>query len=100
MRGLSPTLAVLGRIAGGVLLFTILVAVPTAAGAAAGIVGVLMLFLFNGWALYAFLHHRHGQQDELLAVLTATAEAGLPLASGVAAYRADRTPRPFARTLR
>jgi len=83
-----------------VLLFAVLVALPAAAGAATGVVGSLLLFVFDGWALYAFLHYRHGQQDELLAVLTATAEAGLPLASGVAAYRADRAPRPSATTLR
>ena len=100
MRGASPILAVLGRIVGGVLLFAVLVAVPAAAGAAAGVVGVLFLLVVNGWALYAFLHHRHGQQLELLAVLTATAEAGLPLASGVEAYRADRHPRPLDPALR
>lgn len=100
MRGVAHILAAVGKIAGAVLLFALLVGVPAAGGAATGIVGVLLLLLFNGWALYAFLHHRHGQQDELLAVLTATAEADLPLAGGVAAYRADRRPRPLAGWLR
>ncbi|QDU23107.1 type II secretion system F family protein [Urbifossiella limnaea] len=88
-------MSTVGRLGGGVLLFALLVGVPVAL-VGPGVVGVLLLLLLNGWALYAFFHHRHGQQDEFLAVLTATAEAGLPLAPAVDAYRADRRPRAFA----
>ncbi|MBN9520358.1 type II secretion system F family protein [bacterium] len=91
MRGAIRTLQVLGRVAGGLLLLAAM-----AWGAGAGLIFVLFLLVVNGWAVYAFLRYRQGEQDELLAVLTATAEAGLPLPSGVEAFRADRRPGPLA----
>lgn len=98
MRAASTILAV----AAGALVVALLTVAPEELELPRGLVAVwfLLQLVFGAWALYAFLHHRNGQQDELLAVLTATAEAGLPLASGVAAYRADQAPQRFARTLR
>jgi type II secretory pathway component PulF len=90
MSGATRTLQAFGQLVGGLLVFA---AMAWAGGV--GFVFVLLLVVVNGWALYAFLRYRQGQQDELLAVLSATAEAGLPLAAGVAAYRADRKPRPL-----
>jgi type II secretory pathway component PulF len=58
-----------------------------------GVFGLLpLLFLVGiyGWMVFAFLHYRQCRQEELLQVLTAAAEANLPLAPAVAAYLRDR----------
>lgn len=99
MRGPLRVLGVVARFAGGLILFAVLSASVGFVGVV-GLLGDLLLVGFNGWALYAFLRQRQADQDELLAVLTATAEAGLPLAPAVAAYRADRKPGRFAAAFR
>ena len=100
MRGATRILWAFAQLVGGFLLLAELAGGTAAVGAGAGVAGLLFLLLVNGWALYAFLRHRQGQQEELLAVLTATAEAGLPLTAGVVAYCSDRRPRRFDTFLR
>lgn len=99
MRGATRTLFVLAQLGGGLVLLAALGALSAATGHAGVVVDALAL-LVNGWALYAFLRHRQADQDELLTVLAATADAGQPLAAGVAAFRADRAPHPLAPLLR
>lgn len=93
MNAVARTLLVFVKIVGGLLLLVAAAGGAAAAGPALGLPLLLVVLLANGWAVYAFLRYRQGLQDELLAVLTATAEARMPLVSGVDAYL-DSRPRP------
>jgi type II secretory pathway component PulF len=87
------TLIVFLWITGGIILFAGLEAGLHAIGIATGVIGILLLLLGNGWAVYAFLRYRQGLQDELAQVLTAAVNAGAPLASAVKSYANDRPGR-------
>jgi type IV pilus assembly protein PilC len=51
---------------------------------------LLIVVVVYGWAVYAFLRYRHGRQDEMLALLTASVAANIPLAPCVRAYLRER----------
>jgi type IV pilus assembly protein PilC len=87
------TLSTFAKIAGGIVLFGLFAGVPLAAGSPAAAGGVLLALLVNGWGVYAFLRYRQARQDELVYVLAAAVEAGLPLAPAVRAYLYDRPRR-------
>src|SRR5262245_2734646 len=72
------TIRVFGLILAGIGLLVLIGGLSLSAGAFG--LGVLMGDLFlNGWALYAFLRHRQGRQDELVQVLAASVNGGVPL---------------------
>lgn len=88
------TLKVFFKIIGGVILFGLVwYGFPAGVGPVVGIFGGLIGLLLNCWALYAFLRYRQGRQEELLQVLIAATESGMPLAPAVDAYRRDRPKR-------
>lgn len=97
MNAVSRTALSFVQILGGVILLTGMVVsgiglAAFAPSAGLAIAGIFVYLFVNGWAFYAFLRYRQGRQEELLAVLTATAEARMPLASGVDAYIDSRPP--------
>ncbi len=80
---------------GVVLILGLAVAAPFGLGAGAGSLW-LLLVVFYIWMLFAFLHYRHGRQDELRQLLIATIEAEAPLPQALRAYLRDR-PQGLAR---
>ncbi len=99
MHNTIPTLIVCLQIGGGLIVLGLMVLVAMVGGAV-GLGGLVFLLLVNGWAVYAFLSSRQGQQDELAQVLTAAVEGGVPLAAAVRSYLEDRpTNQERARTL-
>jgi type II secretory pathway component PulF len=89
MHNTIPTLIVCLQIGGGLIVLGLMLLLPMAGGAI-GLGGLVFLLLVNGWAVYAFLSSRQGQQDELAQVLTAAVEGGVPLAPAVRSYLQDR----------
>jgi type II secretory pathway component PulF len=61
-----------------------------------GVLGWLLIGLFYGWALFAYLHYRNGRQEELWQVLSAAVETQAPLPQALRAYLRDR-PRGLGR---
>jgi type II secretory pathway component PulF len=59
-------------------------------GMGPGILLLALILLTYGWLLFAFLHYRHGRQDELLHLITTAVESGAPLVPALRAYVADR----------
>jgi type IV pilus assembly protein PilC len=87
------TLKVFFQIVGGSVATGLAIWAFAAMGLLPGVFGVFLLLFVNGWAVYAFLSHRQGRQDELAQVLGAATMSGVPLAAAVEAYRKER-PRP------
>src|SRR6184192_871145 len=56
---------------------------------------LLILMLFYGWVLSAYVHYRQGRRDELLHLLSAAAESQAPLAPALWAYLRDRPQGPL-----
>src|SRR5262245_24421841 len=92
--GATPALAVV------VLLIVVAMGSGTVGSILLGfaILSSLFLGLFYCWALFAFLHYRHGRQEELWQVLTAAVQAQAPLPQALRAYLRDR-PRGLGRKL-
>jgi type IV pilus assembly protein PilC len=63
-------------------------------GLGPGLPILLVLGGVYGWMLYAYLHYRHGRQDEFLHLLSTAVEAQTPLASALHAYVQDRPQGP------
>ena len=55
-----------------------------------GVLFLLFLGLIYSWMLSAYLHYRHGRQDEMLQVLATVVESRAPLAPALWAYLDDR----------
>ncbi len=78
----------------GLLLVCGVAVILTVVAGPVSILGWLVLLLFYGWMLFAFLHYRHGRQEELWQVLTAAVEAEAPLPQALRAYLRDRPRDP------
>lgn len=79
----------------GLSLLAVLVFVLAQLKMAPGLPLAMIVVLFYGWMVYAFLRYRQGRQDEFLHFLAATVEAQAPLAPAVDAYLRDRPQGPL-----
>lgn len=82
----------------GVSMVLGMAAIMTLVAGGFGVVGWLLIGLFYGWALFAFLHYRSARQEELWQVLTAAIQAEAPLPQALRAYLRDR-PRGVGRKI-
>jgi type II secretory pathway component PulF len=88
MRRVGLVLAVVGTVAGVAVLWTVTL---YAVGLSwFSLPFLLVLGVAYGWMLSAYLHYRQGRRQELVHILTAAAEAELPLAEALWAYLSDR----------
>ena len=88
MRRLGLILAVLATVVGVAVLWTVTLY-------AVGLHWFALPFLLvlgtaYAWMLFAYLHYRQGRREELVHILTAAAEAELPLSEALWAYLSDR----------
>lgn len=88
-------LALVATVAGLPVVIVGLGALMVWAGLAPGLPMLLILMLFYGWMLSAYLHYRQGRQDEILHYLSTAAEAQAPLAPALWAYLRDRPAGPL-----
>lgn len=95
MSRMKRFLAVAATILGFTILFVGLGIVLVIAELAIGLPFLLLLMLFYGWMLYAFVHYRQARQEEMLHVLSTAADANLPLAPALWAYLHDRPAGPL-----
>jgi type IV pilus assembly protein PilC len=93
------TLAVFGKIVGGMAALVFAVWGTALAVGGLGVVGDLMILLVNGWAVYAFLRYRQGRQAELVDVMAAAVAGGVPIESAVRIYAKEHPRRSQARFL-
>lgn len=95
MSRLKQLLGIAAVVVGLVVFFGALAAGLIAGGLAIFLPFLLVLMLFYGWVLSAYVHYRQGRQDELLHLLSAAAEAQVPLAPALWAYLHDRPQGPM-----
>jgi type II secretory pathway component PulF len=87
---IRKVMVVLAAIVGSVLLLTLVAVGLIMAGAPIGLPAILFGALGIGWVAYAYFRYKQARQDELLQVMTAALEAGLPLSPAIRAYVHDR----------
>ena len=90
MRSELRTLIKIAQIIGGFAVFGLMIWVPVAAGAGFGVFSVVFLLFVNGWAVYAFIHYRQSQQDEMAQLIGAAVAGGIPLGRAVRSYLDDQ----------
>src|SRR5437870_1540342 len=95
MSRVKRMLGVSATVAGLIVLFIGLGLALVFGGVAPGLPLLLVLMLFYGWMLSAYLHYRQGRQDELLHLLSTAAEVQAPLAPALWAYLRDRPQGPL-----
>ncbi len=95
MSRIKIALALAATFLGFVVLFVGLGVVLVAMELAPAIPLLLILLLFYGWMLFAYLHYRQGRQEEMLHLLSTAAESQAPLAPALWAYLRDRPQGPL-----
>jgi type II secretory pathway component PulF len=90
MGTIRKVFTVLALIAGSLLLLGLVAVGLIMAGVPVGLPLLLFGMLGIGWVAYAYFRYRQARQDELLQVITAALEAGLPLSPAIRAYLRDR----------
>src|SRR5438105_1811073 len=95
MSRLKRLLSLFATVAGLVVFLLGLGALLVWAGMAPGLPMLLILLLFYGWMLSAYVHYRQGRQDEMLHFLSTAAESQAPLAPALWAYLRDRPAGPL-----
>jgi type II secretory pathway component PulF len=83
-------LKVLAWILGTLVFLGILVSGFAFGGSAIGVPLILFIVIVAGWFVYVFFRYRFVRQEEIVQVLSAAAEAKLPLAPALRAYVRDR----------
>jgi type IV pilus assembly protein PilC len=90
MRGAKKFLVICAFVLGVLVLLGFLGFGLITLGMLPGLLVFLVIVLFYGWMLFAYLHYRQGRQEEVLHLLTTAVEAEVPLGPALWAYLEDR----------